>query len=263
MIVTKSPAQIEKMARAGEIVGACLEMLKGHCQPGVTTGDLDTLAESFIREHRAIPTFKGYRGYPASICASPNQMVVHGIPGPYRLKEGDLISLDVGATLAGWVGDSAITVAVGDPGSVALRLLEVTRESLFKAIAMCVPGNHLGDVSHAVQEHAERNGFAVVRTLVGHGIGRKMHEDPQIPNFGTPGQGPLLEEGMVFAIEPMVNVGTHRVVGGDDDWAIFTADGSLSAHFEHTVALTKKGPRVLTARGANDRSGLGVTHPLW
>ena len=251
------------MAPAGEIVGACLEMLKGHCRAGITTGELDALAESFIREHKGIPTFKGYRGFPASICASPNQMVVHGIPGAYRLEEGDLISLDVGVTLGGWVGDAAITVAVGDPGKVALRLLEVTRESLARGIAQCVPGNHLGDISHAVQQHVEANGFAVVRTLVGHGIGRQMHEDPQIPNFGTPGSGPRLEEGMVFAIEPMVNVGTYRVVSGDDDWAIFTADGSLSAHFEHTVALTKDGPRVLTASGAGERTGLGIAHPSW
>ncbi len=245
------------------MVAACLEMLRGECRPGVTTAALDAKAEKFIRKHKGMPTFKGYRGFPASICASPNAMVVHGIPGPYELKDGDIVSLDVGVTLEGWVGDGAVTVAAGKPRRLAERLMEVTEASLKLAIAKCVPGNHLGDVSHAVEEHVEANGFAVVRTLVGHGIGRNMHEDPQIPNYGTPGEGPLLEEGMVFAIEPMVNAGTHRVVVGEDKWAISTADGSLSAHFEHTVALMESGPRILTLRGSMKAPGLGTALPLW
>lgn len=263
MIICKTQGQIKKIARAGEIVAGCLEMLKRECRPGVTTAKLDLLAEEFIRAHKGVPAFKGYRGFPASICASPNEMVVHGIPGPYQLKDGDIISLDVGVTLNGWVADAAITVAVGEPGHLALRLMEVTKASLERAIAKCVPGNHLGDVSHAVEQYVEANGFSVVRTLVGHGIGRKMHEDPQIPNFGIPGEGPELKEGMVFAIEPMVNAGTHRVVMGNDKWAISTADGSLSAHFEHTVALTKKGPQVLTLGKVKDPLGLGTAHRLW
>lgn len=262
MINRKSPAQIEKIARAGEIVAGCLEMLAGRCQAGISTAELDALAEQFIRERGGIPTFKGYRGFPASICASPNDMVVHGIPGPYRLGEGDLISLDVGVTLKGWVGDAAVTVEVGDAGQLARRLMEVTRESLMRAVGKCRPGNHLGDVSYAVQEHVESNGFAVVRTLVGHGIGRKMHEEPQIPNFGTPGEGPELKEGMVLAIEPMVNAGTHRVTVGEDKWAISTADGSLSAHFEHTVAVTGKGPRILTTM-AGAAEGMDAASLLW
>lgn len=263
MINRKSPAQIDKMARAGEIVAGCLEMLKSRCEAGISTAELDRLAERFIREQGGTPTFKGYRGFPASICASPNDMVVHGIPGEYGLKESDIISLDVGVTLNGWVADAAITVEVVDAGQLARRLMEVTVESLKRAIQKCRPGNCLGDVCHAVQEHVESNGFAVVRTLVGHGIGRKMHEEPQIPNFGTPGEGPELMEGMVLAIEPMVNAGTHRVTVGEDKWAILTADGSLSAHFEHTVAVTRQGPRVLTANVAGGNAGLDAASLLW
>ncbi len=263
MIICKSPAQIEKMARAGEVVAGCLALLRDSCAEGVTTAELDRVAESFIREHKGIPTFKGYRGYPASICASPNQMVVHGIPGPYELKFGDIISLDVGVTLGGWVADAAITVAVGDPGPLALRLMEVTETSLMRAIARCVVGNHLGDVSHAVEEHVVANGFTVVRSLVGHGVGREMHEDPQVPNFGAEGEGPLLKEGTVLAIEPMVNAGTHKVTVGEDKWAISTADNNLSAHFEHTVAVTRNGPRILTASKAEGEAGLGAAHRLW
>jgi len=263
VINRKSPAQIEKMARAGEIVAGCLTMMREMCGPGVTTAELDRAAEKFIREHGGVPTFKGYRGFPASICASPNTMVVHGIPGEYRVSEGDIISLDVGVTLKGWVADAALTVEVGDAGPLAQRLLEVTEASLQRAIAKCRPGNHLGDVSHAVQEHVEANGFSVVRTLVGHGIGRQMHEDPQIPNYGEPGTGPELLEGMVLAIEPMVNAGGHKVVVGDDSWAISTADGSLSAHFEHTVAITAAGPRVLTARADEAWQSLDAASLLW
>ncbi len=263
MINRKSPAQIEKIARAGEIVAGCLSMLKGMCRPGVTTAELDKAAEKFIREHGGVPTFKGYRGFPASICASPNAMVVHGIPGQYRVNEGDIISLDVGVTLKGWVADAALTVEAGDAGQLARRLLEVTEASLRRAIAKCRPGNRLGDISHAVQEYVEPNGFSVVRTLVGHGVGRKLHEDPQIPNYGSPGTGPELREGMVFAIEPMVNVGTHEVLVGDDHWAMSTADGKLSAHFEHTVAITAAGPRVLTAAKGAEGTGLDAGPLLW
>lgn len=263
MIICKSAAEIKKIARSGEIVAGCLEMLQRQCQAGVTTAELDSRAEEFIRERGGVPTFKGYRGFPGSICASPNEVVVHGIPGGYRLSEGDIISLDVGVTRDGWVADGAVTVAVGDAGGPAARLMEVTRESLERAIGKCRAGNRLGDVSHAVQEHVEKNGFAVVRTLVGHGIGRDMHEDPQIPNFGQAGKGPELQEGMVLAIEPMVNAGTYKVVLGDDKWAIATADGSLSAHFEHTVAVTGEGPMVLTAGKVKGRMGLDAVHPLW
>jgi methionyl aminopeptidase len=251
------------MARAGEIVAGCLDMLAGNCAAGVTTAELDRKAEAYIRERDGIPTFKGYRGYPASICASPNDMVVHGIPGTYTLKGGDIISLDVGVTLGGWVADSALTVEVGDAGKLARRLMEVTRESLRRAISKCRPGNHLGDVSHAVEEYAEANGFNIVRTLVGHGIGRKMHEEPQVPNFGEPGSGPQLEEGMVLAIEPMVNAGTARVKVGRDKWAVSTLDGSLSAHFEHTVAVTAQGPRVLTLKAGEQQEGLDAGSLLW
>lgn len=263
MINLKSPAQLDRMAGAGAIVAGCLEMLKGKCREGVTTAELDRQAEKFIREHGGIPTFKGYRGFPGSICASPNDMVVHGIPGSYALKAADIISLDVGVTLDGWVGDAAITVAMPDAGQLARRLMEVTEESLRRAINKCRPGNRLGDVSHAVQEYVEANGFAVVRTLVGHGIGRKMHEEPQVPNFGSPGEGPELKEGMVFAIEPMVNAGTHRVKVGEDKWAISTADGSLSAHFEHTVAVTGRGPRILTAGAGQLQAGMDGASLLW
>jgi len=263
LIKRKSPAQIEKIARAGRIVGDCLAMMKAMCLPGVSTAELDQAAEKFIREQGGIPTFKGYRGFPASICASPNEMVVHGIPGDYRVAEGDIISLDVGVTLKGWVGDAALTVEVGDAGQLAHRLMEVTETSLMRAIGKCRPGNRLGDVSHAVEEHVEANGFSVVRTLVGHGIGREMHEEPQIPNYGNPGTGPELKEGMVFAIEPMVNVGTHKVVVGDDHWAVSTADGMLSAHFEHTVAITANGPRVLTAGSAGEKPGVDAGPLLW
>ncbi len=251
------------MARAGEVVSGCLELLAEHCRPGITTAGLDAMAEEYIRKRRGIPTFKGYRGFPASICASPNQVVVHGIPGAYALKDGDIMSLDVGVTLAGWVADAAVTVPVGEPGRPAARLMDVTRTALMRAVARCVPGNHLGDVSFAVQEYVENNGFSVVRTLVGHGIGRDMHEDPQIPNYGIPGDGPELKEGMVFAIEPMVNAGTHKVVVAEDKWAISTADGTLSAHFEHTVAITENGPRVLTAGTAKGDPGFGSANPLW
>jgi methionyl aminopeptidase len=253
LIVRKSASEVEVIAAAGRIVAECLTMLAAKAQAGVTTGRLDRLAEDFIRARGGVPTFKGYRGFPASICASLNDMVVHGIPGATRLADGDLLSIDVGVTLEGYVADSALTVPVGSVGREAARLLDVTRESLEAAITHCRPGRRLGDISHAVQEVVEAEGFSVVRSLVGHGVGKEMHEDPQIPNYGPAGRGPRLEEGMVFAIEPMVNAGVHDVFVADDGWAIHTGDGSLSAHFEHTVAITADGPRVLTRRDSEGR----------
>jgi methionyl aminopeptidase len=223
-------------------------MLAAAVAPGLRTIELDGMAEEFIRGRGGVPTFLGYRGFPRSICASPNDMVVHGIPGDYAVRDGDIVSLDVGVTLDGYVADSALTVPVGTVSAAATRLLQVTRASLEAAIDACRVGDRLGDVSHAVQEVVEAGGFSVVRSLVGHGVGREMHEEPQIPNYGPAGKGPRLEEGMVFAIEPMVNVGGHEVFVGDDRWSIYSGDGSLSAHFEHTVALSAQGPRVLTRR---------------
>lgn len=254
MIVRKSEAEVGKIDAAGTILADCLDMLAEEARPGVTTAELDRLAERMIRARGGVPTFLGYRGFPASICASPNDMVVHGIPGPYRIAEGDVLSIDVGVTLDGYVADSAITLPMGAVETEALRLLDVTRESLEAALAECHEGRRLGDVSHAVQEVVEAAGFSVVRSLVGHGVGREMHEDPQIPNYGDPDRGPRLEEGMVFAIEPMVNAGGHEVYVADDGWSISTVDGSLSAHFEHTVAVGKKRPRVLTRR-RSERGG--------
>jgi methionyl aminopeptidase len=246
VIIKKSPADIERMATAGDILVRALQLLEGKVRPGVTTGELDTAAERFIRSQGAEPAFKGYRGFPGSICTSPNSMVVHGIPGPYPLERGDILSVDVGVVLDGWVADAARTFPVGPVSPVARKLLHTTEASLFAAVEQCRPGNRLGDVSHAVQQVVEADGFSVVRSLVGHGVGRSMHEDPQIPNYGAPGRGPLLEEGMVFAVEPMVTVGRHAVRMGEDHWAIFAQDGSLAAHFEFTVAITADGPRILT-----------------
>jgi methionyl aminopeptidase len=246
VIVKKTPEEIDAIAAAGEILARCLTMLKGKARAGVTTADLDEAAENFIRGAGAEPAFKGYRGFPGSICTSPNSMVVHGIPGPYKLSRGDILSVDVGVVYEGWVADAAITVPVGPVSPIAQRLLKVTKDSLFEAVEACRPGNQLGDVSHAVQQHVEAHGFSVIRSLVGHGIGRDMHEDPQIPNFGSPGTGPELEPGMVFAVEPMVNAGTHPIRMASDNWSVYSQDGSLAAHFEHTVAITENGPRILT-----------------
>jgi len=248
VIVRKSSAEVESIAAAGAILAGCLEALVAEAGPGVTTGALDDLAETYIRERGGSPTFKGYRGFPKSICASPNDMVVHGIPGARSLEKGDILSVDVGVTLDGLIADSALTVPIGAVSSEAVKLMDATRWSLEAAIEQCRPGGRLGDISHAVQDVAEGAGFSVVRSLVGHGVGRQMHEDPQIPNFGEAGRGPRLEPGMVFAIEPMVNVGGHEVYVADDGWSILTCDGTLSAHFEHTVAITEEGPRVLTRR---------------
>jgi len=234
------------MAEAGKILARCHTLLSRKARPGVTTAELDDAAEKFIRSNGAEPAFKGYHGFPGSICASPNSMVVHGIPGPYKLGRGDILSVDIGVIKDGWVADAAITLPIGPISPVAKRLLATTRQSLFDAVDQCQVGNRLGDISNAVQTTVEKEGFAVIRSLVGHGIGRDMHEDPQIPNFGPPGKGPVLEEGMVLAIEPMVNVGTPPIRVGRDNWSVYSQDGSLAAHFEFTVAVTSEGPRILT-----------------
>ena len=246
MIIRKSPEEIEQIGAAGRVLARTLAMLKRKARAGVTTGELDEAAERYIRSQGAEPAFLGYRGFPGSICASPNSMVVHGIPGPYKLGRGDILAIDVGVILDGWVADAAITVPVGNVTPVAQRLLTTTRDALYEGIEQCRPGNRLGDVSHAIQQRVEADGFSVIRALVGHGIGRDMHEDPQIPNFGNPGTGPLLGEGMVLAIEPMVNVGSPPIRVGEDNWSVFSQDGSLAAHFEHTVAITAEGPRIMT-----------------
>ena len=246
MIIEKTPEEIDKIAAAGAIHTKTLALLKSKIRPGVSIADLDAAAEKFIRSQGAEPAFKGYRGFPGSICASPNSMVVHGIPGPYVLKRGDILSVDIGVVLDGWVADAARTFPVGPVSPIAERLMQATEGSLFAAVEQCRVGNRLGDVSHAVQAHVEERGFSVVRSLVGHGIGRDMHEDPQIPNFGDPGKGPRLEEGMVLAVEPMVTAGRHAVRMAEDHWAIYTADGSLAAHFEFTIAITADGPRICT-----------------
>ena len=237
------------MRAAGRLVGEVLTELAARVAPGVTTADLDELAEKRLRRAGATPAFKGYHGYPATICASINEEVIHGIPSGRRvLNEGDVISIDVGASLDGYFGDSAITLAVGQVSEAAATLLRVTDESLYKAIEAVKPGGRISDIGHAVQRHVEAYGFSVVREFVGHGIGQKMHEEPQVPNYGEPGRGPRLTEGMVLAIEPMVNAGKPAVKVLADGWTAVTRDGSLSAHFEHTVAVTADGPWILTAR---------------
>jgi methionyl aminopeptidase len=246
VIIKKTPEQIDEMAAAGVVLVKALKLLESKVRPGVTTAELDAAAEKFIRSQGAEPAFKGYRGFPGSICSSPNSMVVHGIPGPYKLSRGDILSVDVGVVLDGWVADAARTFPVGTVSPIARRLLRTTESALHAAVEQCRPGNRLGQVSHAVQEHVEAEGFAVVRSLVGHGIGRDMHEDPQIPNFGEPDKGPELEEGMVLAVEPMVTAGRQAVRMGDDGWAIYSQDGSLAAHFEFTIAIEALGPRILT-----------------
>jgi methionyl aminopeptidase len=246
VIIKKTPDEIDRMAAAGAVLVKTMSLLAGKVRPGVTTRDLDEAAEKFIRSQGAIPAFKGYRGFPGSICTSPNSMVVHGIPGPYKLARGDILSIDIGVVYDGWVADAARTFPVGPITPIARKLLTVTEESLHQGVAECRAGNRLGDVSHAIQQHVEAAGMSIVRSLVGHGIGRSMHEDPQIPNYGESGTGVPLEEGMVLAIEPMVTAGRHAVRVGEDHWSIFSQDGSLAAHFEFTVAITGDGPRILT-----------------
>ncbi len=249
MIVCRSAAELEQMREAGRLVGEVLTELAAAVAPGVSTADLDALAEKRIRQAGATPAFKGYHGYPATICASVNDEVIHGIPSGRRvLNEGDVISIDVGASLNGYYGDSAVTLPVGKISEQAATLLRVTEESLYKAIEVARAGNRISDIGHAVQKHVEAYGFSVVREFVGHGIGQKMHEEPQVPNYGQPGHGPRLAEGMVLAIEPMVNAGSPAVKVLADGWTAVTRDGSLSAHFEHTVAVTAGEPWILTAR---------------
>jgi methionyl aminopeptidase len=249
MIVCKSPAEIERMRGACGLVAAVLADLGQAVRPGVSTAELDARAEAMIVAAGGTPAFKGYHGYPASLCVSINEEVIHGIPSPARLlAEGDIVSMDVGAVLDGFVGDSAITLPVGRVSDEAAALLRVTREALYRAILQAKPGGRVSDIGHVVQRHVEANGCSVVREFVGHGIGTAMHEEPQVPNYGPPGHGPRLAEGMVLAIEPMVNLGRPAVRVLEDGWTAVTRDRSLSAHFEHTVAVTRDGPLVLTAR---------------
>jgi methionyl aminopeptidase len=250
VIIRKSAAEIEGMARAGELVAETIALVGEQIQPGITTGELDRIADEFIREHGGVPTSKGYRGFPAATCISPNAMVVHGIPGEYRVEDGDLISVDIGITLDGLIADSAVTFGVGEIAAEAQRLIDICQEARDAGIAQARPGNHVGDISHAVQVVVEAAGFSVVRSLVGHGVGRSYHEDPQVPNFGDPGRGARLQSGMTLAIEPMITAGSAEVVLHDDDWSISSSDGSLAAHFEHTVAITAAGPRILTKAAA-------------
>jgi len=249
VIVCRSAAELDQMRQAGRLVGEVLAELAAAVAPGVTTADLDALAEKRIAQAGATPAFKGYHGYPGTICASINEEVIHGIPSGRRiLREGDIISIDVGASLDGYFGDSAVTLPVGQVSEHAAKLLRVTEEALYKAIERARPGNRISDIGHAVQQHVEAYGCSVVREFVGHGIGQRMHEEPQVPNYGEPGRGPRLTEGMVLAIEPMVNAGKPSVKVLGDGWTAVTRDGSLSAHFEHTVAVRAGEPWVLTAR---------------
>jgi methionyl aminopeptidase len=248
MITIKSSREIELMRKSGKITSRTLSRLIEAAKPGVSTKDLDRIAEESIRSMGGVPTFKGYNGYPASICTSVNDQVVHGIPAGDVLREGDLLSIDIGTTLDGYVSDSAVTLAIGEVGDNAKTLLRVTQECLMLGIAQMQVGNHLGDIGAAVQRHAESNGFGVVRDLVGHGIGTKMHEEPQVPNYGKAGQGIELRAGLVLAIEPMITEGTWRVRTLKDGWTVVTEDGKLAAHFEHTIAVTEEGPRILTLR---------------
>lgn len=246
MIIGKSKRELEKMRAAGQLVGQVLAHLRTLVKPGVTTMEVDRAAEKMIRDAGALPTFKGYNGFPYSICASVNEQIVHGFPSNYRLQDGDIFSIDVGVTLEGFVGDTAATVPVGNVSEDRLKLIQVTEECLERAIEQCRPGKHLGDIGWAVQEHAEANGYTIVRDYVGHGIGRRMHEDPQIPNYGRPGLGQKIKAGYVFAVEPMVNLGSHHTKVLADGWTVVTVDGQPSAHVEHTIAITEEGPEVLT-----------------
>lgn len=254
MIVIKKHNEIEKMRKAGQLVAQILSLLEKEAKPGVTTASLNYLAEAQCKKHKAIPVFKNYphaRGgmpFPGAICASINEEVVHGIPGPRKLEDGDIISIDFGVLLDGYAGDSALTIAVGSVAPEVLKLIRVTEESLLLGIEQAVPGNRLGKISNTIQNYAENQGFSIVRDFVGHGIGRQMHEEPPVPNFGRTDRGPILKEGMTLAIEPMINMGTYRVFTRPDGWTVVTADKGCSAHFEHTVAITENGPEILTMR---------------
>jgi methionyl aminopeptidase len=254
VIIRKSAQEIDRMAAAGDVSAATIDHVGARLEPGITTGELDRIAEDFIRSRGGTPTSKGYRGYPAAICISPNEVIVHGIPGRHVVADGDLITIDVGVTLDGFIADSAYTFGVGDVEPEAQRLLDVGRDALAAGIGQAVVGHRVGDISAAVQRLVEEHGFSVVRSLVGHGVGRAYHEDPHIPNFGEAGRGPLLSEGMTIAIEPMITAGSAEIEILEDDWTIRTEDGSLSCHFEHTVAITADGPRILTASAAREPS---------
>jgi methionyl aminopeptidase len=248
VIIRKGPAEIERIARAGDLVAETIAHVGERLEPGITTRELDDIAGAFIRSHRGVPTSEGYKGYPRAICISVNDVVVHGIPDARVVAEGDLVTIDVGVTLDGAIADSAYTFGVGEIDAEAQRLLDVGQAALEAGIEQATIGNRIGDISHAVQEVVEAAGFSVVRSLVGHGVGRHYHEDPHVPNFGQPGRGPKLSEGMTIAIEPMITMGEPGVWLHDDGWTIATTDGSLSAHFEHTVAIQDDGPRILTPR---------------
>ncbi len=261
MIHIKSSREIEIMRRGGKITARTLTMLLQTAKAGMRLRELDRLAEKMIREHGGVPTFKGYNGFPASICASVNEVVVHGIPTDYVLKDGDILSIDIGTTFERYVSDSAASVAIGNVSEAALRLMRVTQECLMLGIAQMQNGNRLSDIGHAVQRHAEENGYGVVRALVGHGVGRRMHEEPQVPNYGQPGQGIVLKPGLCLAIEPMITEGSHDVQTLADGWTVVTADGKLAAHFEHTIALTDEGPRILTLRDAFEHPDVASYRP--
>ena len=261
MISIKSAREIEIMRRSGKITSKTLVRLIQAAQPGITTGELNRIADESIRSMGGFPTFVGYHGYPSAICTSVNDEVVHGMPGDRVLVDGDLLSLDIGTTLEGYVSDSAITIPIGNVNEAAKRLMRVTQECLMLGIAQMQVGNHLGDIGHAVQQHAESNGYGVVRALVGHGIGRKMHEDPQVPNYGSPGQGALLRNGLVLAIEPMITEGTWEVATLEDGWTVVTEDGKLAAHFEHTIAITDQGPKILTLRDVAEHPDVARYRP--
>lgn len=246
MIILKSPEEIKKMSRACVIVADTLRALEEIVKPGISTKEMERFVEKMVRDRGAVPAFKGYRNYPSSVCTSVNDQVVHGIPSSVVLNEGDIVSIDLGVYLDGFYGDAAVTLPVGKVSPLAGKLIRVTKEALALGIGRARPGNRVSDISHAIQKHVEANGFSVVRSFVGHGIGRSLHEEPQVPNFGEPGHGPRLREGMTLAIEPMVNAGSYEVTVLDDGWTAVTADGSLSAHYEHTVAVTGNGPRILT-----------------
>ena len=246
MIIGKSQKEIEKMRASGQLVGRVLRELSRMVAPGVTTMEINDAADKMIRDAGAYPTFNGYNGFPYSICASVNEQVVHGFPSKYQLKEGDIFSIDVGVTLDGFVGDTATTIGVGKISDDLVKLIRVTEECLQLAIDKCRVGHHVGDIGYVVQQHAESHGYSVVREYVGHGIGRRMHEDPQIPNYGNPGKGPKIKKGYVFAVEPMINIGSHHTKTLKDGWTVVTIDGRPSAHVEHTIAITEEGPEVLT-----------------
>lgn len=246
MIILKSPEEIKRMSRACVIAAEALRALEEIVKPGISTKEIERFVEKMVQDRGAVPAFKGYRNYPSSVCTSVNDQVVHGIPSSVALNEGDIVSIDLGVYLDGFYGDAAVTLPVGKVSPLAEKLIRVTKEALALGIERARPGNRVSDISHAIQKHVEANGFSVVRSFVGHGIGRSLHEEPQVPNFGEPGHGPRLREGMTLAIEPMVNAGSYEVSVLHDGWTAVTVDGSLSAHYEHTVAITGNGPRILT-----------------